>query len=287
HHPKPSLGSLPQVYEQLHILQDHFILSYALFTENKIISSAVFETKDGITYCLSGIPYPFLNVVFGAPKKEHFEECIQKQTEYFNEVKMPFVWYLDEGAHPEFEKKLLDHGFQDGGIFRGVIGPLDKPIPHVDIPSNCLLELVTTESSMDDFGELVCDTFALQGLSRDLYKKALWDATKRESRTMVHWLARKDGKAVSAVSTLIDGDVVSFWNGASLPDERWQGLNTALRYLALEDAIEKGCHFGTSYLMSEGMALGICSKLGYQTKWRFRVFLAPSIEGELEKKENL
>lgn len=69
---------------------------------------------------------------------------------------------------------------------------------------------------------------------------------------------------------------MSFWNGASLPEIRRQGLSTALRYFALRDAISKGCCFGASYLMSDGLAFGICSKLGYQTKWRFNAFLAPA-----------
>ena len=95
---------------------------------------------------------------------------------------------------------------------------------------------------------------------------------------MYHWVARKNGQMVSAVSTLIEGDTASFWNGASLPTVRKQGLSTALRQLALQHAVSKGCRMGTSYLMAEGLALGICTKLGYETKWRFNAFLAPKME---------
>jgi hypothetical protein len=253
--------------------QNHFNLFYLILAENKLIPEAVFEERDGIQRCLSGIPIPFHNAVIGCP--ENWDESIAEQIRFFNAAKMPFVWYLDEESNAEFKKKLLERGFQDGGVFRGVIGNLDKPLPHPEVPRDCVLELVD-ESSMDEFTDLVCRTFGFQGVCQDLYRKVLWEATKNRRHPMFHWLARKEGRAVSALSTLIEGELVSFWNGATLPEIRRQGFSTALRYLALREAISKGCRMGSSYLMSEGLAFGICSKLGYQTKWRFNVFLSPS-----------
>ena len=42
----------------------------------------------------------------------------------------------------------------------------------------------------------------------------------------------------------------------------------------IKDAVSLGCHKGASYLMSAGLAYGICEKLGFETKWRFNVFLS-------------
>ncbi len=261
--------------EQRQILQNHFDLFYVILAESRLIPNAVFENKGGIQRCLSGIPVPYNNAILGCPEEKLWDMCINEQVHYFNDAKMPFIWCLDEESNPEFKKKLLDHGFQDGGIFRGVLGILDRPIPNPEVPDGCTLELVEDESVMDEFNEVICNTFGIQGVSKDLYKKVLWEATQHEQHPMFHWLARKEGKAVSAVSTLIEGNVVSFWNGASLSEVRRQGLSLALRRLALKDATSKGCRIGVSYLMSEGLAFGICTKLGYQTKWRFNVFLSP------------
>ena len=87
------------------------------------------------------------------------------------------------------------------------------------------------------------------------------------------WAAKKDGKVVSCLTTLIDGGLVSFWNGATQEQYRRQGLSTNLRKTALNHAVTKGCHTGSSYLMAEAMALGICKSLGYQSKWQFEVYL--------------
>lgn len=262
--------------EQRQILQNHFNLLYILLAENQLIPEAVFETKNGIKRCLSGIPVPFHNAVMGSPEKSQWDQTIKEQFTYFSAAKMPFVWYIDEESNPEFKEKLLAYGFQDNGIFKGVIGGLDNAIPSPTVPNNCVLERVKNESVMEAFNDLVCATFGIHGVSKDLYKKFLWESTQNKRHPMCHWLARKEGKVVSALSTLIEGNVVSFWNGASLPEIRRQGLSTALRCLALKEAISKGCRFGASYLMSEGLAFGICSKLGFQLKWRFNVFLSPS-----------
>src|SRR6185437_12940870 len=116
------------------------------------------------------------------------------------------------------------------------------------------------EKSLQEFNELVCATFGMEGVAKDLYGKALGKSALEEKPTMSHWLARKDHKVVAAVSTFMRGDLVSFWNGATLPEYRKQGLSTALRCLALQEAVEQGCRTGMSYLMSEGLALGICTK---------------------------
>ncbi len=266
----PSTEIVYQISEekQRQILKDHFTVFYVALAESKLVPGAAVEEKDGVFRAFSGIVLPYHNAVLGEPKEEIWDQCIDEQLAYFGKAKVPFVWYLDEDADPKLMQRLLDRGFQDGGIFRGVLGVLDKPIPEPKVPEGLTLELVETESALEEFNELVCNTFGLLGESNGMVKQFLKEAG-------YHWLARKEGRPVSALTTLIEGDVVSFWNGASLAEIRRQGVSTALRHLALKDAISKGCHFGASYLMSEGLAYGICTKLGYQTKWRFRVFISP------------
>lgn len=276
------LGCQISQKDHCQMVQDHFNLMYRLLGESKHIPSAAFEEIQGkVKRCLSGCAIPYINAIIGCPKDVNWNECIEEQIRYFNKAKMPWVWYVDENSSNEFKQKLLEYGFKDGGVFRGVIGILDKPIPNPQIADGCEIQLVKDKAAMDEFNELVCSVFGIEGPGKESYKEILWDTTKNPDYPMYHWVARKQGKVVSAVSTLIENEMVSFWNGASLPELRRQGLSTALRQFALRDAISKGCTIGASYLMSEGMALGICTKLGYQTKWRFNVFLSPQMKEAL------
>lgn len=264
--------------EDSQILQEHFKLVYSTFAESKIIPNAAYEeVNGGITRCLSGCELAYMNAVINLPIGVNWDTCIEEQLKFFKDAQMPFVWFLDENSSTEFKQKLLDYGFQDGGIFRGVIGNLDRPVTIPEIPNDCELQLVKDEVALDEFNDVVCSVFGMEGACKESFKQLLREGANRSENSICHWVARKQGKVVSAVSTLIENEMVSFWNGASLPEIRRQGLSTALRRFALNDAISKGCRMGSSYLMSEGLAFGICSKLGYQTKWRFNVFLSPTI----------
>lgn len=261
-----------------HILQGHFEQFYRFLADNKFIPNASFiEVKRNVQRCLSGIPVSYNNAVFGRPETD-WDSCIENQLRYFNEAQMPFVWFLDEEVSPNFKQKLLDRSFHNEGVYRGVIGILDKEILTAEIPEGYEFKLVTDEETMKEFNEVVCMTFGIDKVGKEAYDQFLWNASKNPINQMYHWVARKDGKVVSTLSTYIDKDVVSYWNAAPRLECRRQGINTALLHFALRDAIAKGCHIGTSYLMSDGLAFAICSKLGYQTMWRFNVFVAPSHE---------
>lgn len=255
-----------KAHDQMSILRRHFTLYYKLLTEAKCIPESGWEPFLGTSRYLSGMNNPHTNMVMGLPKADWGTE-IQKHQAFFKQHNVPFVWYIDEKASDLFKEKLIEHGFTLEGVFQGVIGPLDK---HYEVPTlapNCSLELVQDEASLSECIQLISEVFQIDAAQ---YKKAML-----RPNTLFHWVAKVDGKVVSCVTTLLDGGVVSFWNGATAAQCRRQGLSTALRKLALNHAIAHGCHTGTSYLMAEGLALGICNKLGYKTKWRFQTFKAP------------
>ncbi len=258
--------------EQLVALRRHFLLFYQMLAESHAVSQAAFKEDKDTQRGFSGIYDRYHNMVMGYPAHENqWDSYIEEQRNFFKRAGVPFVWYVNEDSNQEFKAKLLNHGFKEGGVFQGVVGVLDRPIPSPEIPAGCTLELVQDVEAMGEWVDLVCTTFGMEKI-KDEYTKVMWKSATQSK--MFHWVARKEGKVVSALSTMILGNTVSFWNGASLPEMRKQGLSTALRRLALQHAVARGCKIGTSYLMSDGLAYGICRKLGYETKWRFNVFLS-------------
>lgn len=263
--------------KQVSMLQQHFNLFYKIAADTKVISNSNFDVVNGMNRCLSGISSPYCNILLGIPSSQcNLDKCIIDQLDYFKSNHMPFVWCVEEPTDPEFKDKLDFLGFKDIGVFQGVIGSLDAAAIKIPgVPENYVLELTQDELTLNAFNDLVCETFGMQNC-KSAYKKVMLNASQGNNPLAFHWVAKKDEKVVSAITTLIKDNIVSFWNGASDPSIRRQGINTALRCLALKHAISNGCKFGTSYLMSDGLALGICKKLGYQIKWRLQVFMAPS-----------
>lgn len=240
--------------DQTSILRYHFNLYYKILAKS-------WETFPGLYRCFSGMDNPQTNMVIGLPKGDWDEE-IRRHSDYFAAHKVPFVWYIDEKANDFFKEKLRTSGFTEVGLFQGVIGSLDKEF--IAPSTDCSIELVQDAATMNDCMSLIGRIF---GVDATMYKKAM-----QSDPRLYHWAAKVDGKVVSCLTTLIDGGVVSFWNGATVESMRRHGFSTALRIHALNHAKAQGCHTGTSYLMAEALALGICKKLGYQSKWRFQVF---------------
>ena len=260
---------------QLQLLKDQFAWIYRLVTDYQYVPQARYEKEGELERYFSGLPTVNFNAVMGWLKNpKDYDKRIEEQLKFFGAT--PFFWYVEENASPAFKESLKKHGFVDAGIFRGVLGPLDTPVASTEIPEDCVLEMVQDEKTMNEFNDLVCSIFAIEGPTKAAYGEILWNLTQEKEQQWYHWVASKQGKVVSAVSTMIQDGIVSFWNGASTPELRKQGLSTALRRFSLQHARANGARFGSSYLMSEGLAFGICSKLGYKTKWRFHAFVSPA-----------
>lgn len=264
----------PTVNDYTQLLQDHFTYQYSLLVSNKFVPNSRLEHSNGVQTVLSGIPYPFLNTVTGCPTRDA-DACIQEKLTCFNQARLPFAWFINEGEGEEFMQKLAQHGFQNAGIFQGVIGPLNISSEMPALPSDYSIGLVKDQAAMAEFNDLVCANFAIEGTAKEMYRQLLWNEAKGTSPNMSHWFVRHHGKMVAAVSTLLQNDIVSFWNGATEAGHRRKGLSTAIRYNALNAARARGCTIGASYLMSDGMALGICTKFGFKPQWRFHVYVAP------------
>jgi len=248
-------------------LKTHFHEYFALFCENS-------RQVDGLYRYVMDIPSPSLNAVLGTVAA-HADDRIAQELSYFKQKKLPFIWYVDEGSDASFQAKLIEHGFQDIGIFRGVMGPLDQQVTEQAIPAGCAIEQVTTPEAMEEFNELISCAFGIDDASKHLFKQKLWNLAQADKAQIYLWLGRKNGVAVSALSTFVEGPLVSFWTAASDPSIRQQGFCTAVLKTALKDAIGRGCTFGASYLAAPGLAFGICTQLGYEPKWEFHAYISP------------
>lgn len=251
------------------LLKRHWELFYRLLGERGITSS--FEERDGMKICLSHLADPYHNAVIGSPvPPELGEKALLEQVDFFLKNKVPFVWYIEEGD--EFKTLLLQRGFRHVGTFRAVQGKLDENLLDPEIPTGYTIEHVDNRTALAEQLDLVCSVFHMQHIKKP-YVDLMWQAAQDEK--IFHWVVRREGKVVAALSTIIEGEGVSFWNGATLSEERRKGLSTALRKVALRHAISRGCRWGMSYIMADGQAYGICRQLGYKTRWQFQAFLSP------------
>ncbi|MBS0619961.1 MAG: GNAT family N-acetyltransferase [Verrucomicrobia bacterium] len=218
----------------------------------------------------SGYPYAFHNVVMGDPEDD---ALVEQQISYFNQAQVPFVWYLDAPADEKSRKRLLDHGLNPIGLFRGMLFSLDPHHPEPNIAEGCSIECVKDEEGIRAFNDLTCHIFGVDEAAKKFRVTFLKNALQNSEPNMALYLAKKEGRTVSALSTLVDRNIISLWGAATLPEMRRMGLSIALTDIAVRDAAAKGHRIGAAYLTADAMALGNLSRLGASTKWQFDVFV--------------
>lgn len=251
-------------------LKKHFLNFFANVAEGKFSNDAGRTKAGSLDRIVTGIPSGLFNLVMGETDKKG----LQEQIDYFRGIKLPFLWGLDHGTNPSLFEDLKGNGLVHCGVMQGVMGSLNKPYPEKKLPSEYKLEPITSDKDLNDFCDLVGEVFAISGQPLEGLRIAAKNMMKEGK--MTHWLARKNGEAVSTISIFQERDVATFWNGATKPELRKQGISTALRTLALNDAIAKEAKLGGSYLMAAGMAYNICRSFGFETKWKFDYFLKNS-----------
>ncbi|HEV7736276.1 MAG TPA: hypothetical protein VGO47_02745, partial [Chlamydiales bacterium] len=149
------------------MLRSHFNSFFTLFCENQDDPNASSQIIDGLARHVSNIPSAALNAVVGTPEN-NADASIEEQVAIFKKLELPFVWYVDESTDPIFKTKLIEHGFQELGIYQGVMKDFDEPFSNPNMPEGCTIEIVKTEEAMEAFNELVCATFGIEGESKNL-----------------------------------------------------------------------------------------------------------------------
>lgn len=273
--------------EVLRLLYCHCDLFYKMLTEVKFIPEASAGYAEGVYHSLSGAPHCYHNYVRGVPSaEEKWDETIQKQLAFFHQSNTPFIWCVDESESQKFRNKLVQYGFQDGGILQGVIGNcLDMTFSKKEF-SGIDFEPVKDIETLKAFNGVISKHFGMNPETSQFYEKFSWEASQGDSPKLYHWVAKKGNEVIATISSLIEGEMVSLWNGATVSAFRRQGISTALVQMAIEHAIAKGCTIGMSYLMAECLALGISRQLGAQVRWRFHAFCSPAIPGLFVKPQN-
>lgn len=265
----------PSEIEQRCALETHFSLLYELMVDCKYIPNAICETVNGVKRCLSGSPDPFDNAILTCSQSEiTWDKHIVEQIDYFKGAGVPFAWHVDNESHQDLENALVRHGFEKHDSIYGFAGNIDKPIDLITFPIGYTIERVSSDETYRALTKLVCATFEYAKELEENYYQLFKMKSEGDQPVWSHWVAKKDDIVVSAISTMIKDNVVSFWNGATLPEHRNRGLSKALTHTALRNAAERGCLIGITYLSAEQQALGIVKGLGGRHIYSFNTYYA-------------
>lgn len=211
----------------------------------------------------TGIPHADFNWVLGPGS-------IAETTAFFAARLVPFSWYMTvrEPRDP-FCEELTAAGFALVGTVRGLGGPL--VVEQRSIPKELSDYTFERATDIDGFTKLAGLIFNIEGVALELFKQA--NQKLQEQGYFRHWVAKNQrGDTVSILTAFMDGDIVSFWNGATIEDERRKGLNQTLAAVAALDAKRERCTRMITYMSDPAIATRYCEKAGLQELWTYDVF---------------
>lgn len=256
-------------------LKEHFFHFYELCSKSKITKYANYYEDENELRSLTGINFPFYNIVYLKNEKGDLSTLIKSRMHTFHQRKLPFMWLVDENEQNHLREQLIQHKFVDVGILKGIMGPLEQQVDIGSLPNSYNIEKVSNYDQISELSLCMGKVFSMETGVVDNVTDVCWSLSKGWNSPMHSWMIRYEGQVVSTVSIFVQGDVASFWNGSTFNEHRNKGLCTHLAKIAANEAYNLGCTKICSYLMADGMARGICEKLGMETLWRFNAFLAP------------
>lgn len=177
---------------------------------------------------------------------------------------MPFIWcwVQQEEIPTEIKQELDTQGFQFLGNFSGIAAKLDQIKLHAVHDNKIKVRQVNNKEEYKKFIMIIGDVFQLS----DSIKKDMENMYQSygQNGEFKHYLGFYADEPVSALTSYIDGNVVGFYNGATLPKAQKKGVCSALAQHIIQDAIKDGCEYGVSQLMAPAMAQGLSEKMGFK-----------------------
>jgi ribosomal protein S18 acetylase RimI-like enzyme len=197
------------------------------------VSGEVAE-RDGVRAVVTGVPVPWLNVVFVVRPPHEPYSALRRAVELMDARGVPFVVRIREGLHPESERAAAELGLRPSDPVPGMI----RGDARVDTPLPAGLEVRrVTEAGMDDFLHVNVVGFSIpEDIARQMMTPAVLGVIGAEAYT-----GYIDGLPVASSALIASHRVAGVYNVATLPDYRRRGLGAAMTLHAVRRGAEQGC----------------------------------------------
>jgi ribosomal protein S18 acetylase RimI-like enzyme len=188
------------------------------------------------------------------------EGLVDELLAWFADLELPASWLVEgEGDDPALAAVLAERGArsEDSRSWAGrrIDDDLFAVLVEGDVGSDVVITRVRTSDELDEWlgvagrcGWLVDD--------RDRRaRRRLHLSIGLDDGDLVHWVARRDGRAVAMASAHVIGTVVDLCNLAVVDRERRQGIGRALAGERIRTARERGATTIVSALSPDGWKL--------------------------------
>ena len=261
----------PNTSELIYAIE-HNIYEWVKAIQN--LENIEYEEKDEFIKFYSGIPFPMANGVLNTNiPSEIAEEKINEIVSFFEERKMPFVWFTGPSSHPHNLKELLINSklisvVNDPGMAYNLN---DLTNNTESIPNLKIVEVENTEIAK--LWTDVCLTVAEwpKKLVFDFMVNVLVSTCLNVNSPHKAFVAYFNGIPVGTSYVFYGAGVAGIYNVFTLKEARNKGIGTAVSVEPLHQAKKLG--YEVAILQSSEMGLNMYKNIGFKEYCKLEVFM--------------
>lgn len=220
------------------------------------------EDPDAISFT-SDVPFPLFNAVIGTRfRPEQAAARAEALLDRLIPRGLPFAWWLMPSSRStELESVLARRGLTVSGSSTGMFADLSGYEHDETLPDGVTLEPVDS-ANLDEATDTLVVGFDMPAVVREPVRELLGYAGIPFGITVVHLLARLDGRPVGVGTVAVMNGVAGLYNIAVLEEARGHGLGRAVT----AGLMQRGrAHGGkVSVLHATPMGQPVYARLGYK-----------------------
>lgn len=225
-----------------------------------------------VSWCLTGVPDAFLNVVFRTrlPSTDA-DELIHATLAHFRDrqVERCTWWAEAESVCPNLGAHLTAHDlkFNEGGTAMAAdLTALPAEVPH---PAGLTIQPVQDEGALRSWVQVMRRGFGLPDRGEERLHELF--ATLGWTGPLQSYLASLNGRPVGTAQVFLGAGVAGVYQVTCLPDVRGQGIGAAITLAPLREARHNG--YCISILQASHLGYPVYRRLGFRDYGRLNVYL--------------
>ncbi len=229
--------------------------------------------EGGITWFLTGIPFPLFNGVFATNlSSEDADLVIGQILGKFQERNLPMIWSVTPLSRPrDLGQRLEALGLRYEGSEPSMALDLDALSGDIDLPEGFSIRLVQNSADLISWCDILTGVFHFPAFVSEALFNFLGIPGYDPDAQVKNYMGFENGKLVAVSTVLLAGGVAGIYNVGTLPEARRRGFGRAITMTPLLDTRDLGYRVGV--LQSSDMGFGLYSKLGFKEYCKFGRYL--------------
>ena len=224
-----------------------------------------------LSWCVTGIPFPWCNVAFGARlDPEHVDEAVNAFVAEGEKRNVPLFWWVGQESRPaDLGDYLGDYGFAPWGESTLMAADLYALKEGVAGPRGLSIRQVEDRESLRIWCRTTAEGFAIQGSAGALLE--WFEGGVDLGLPLLFYVAYMEGRPVATSLLLLAEGVAGIYFVATLPAARRRGIGYSVTLEPLREARRMG--YGVGVLQASNAGAPVYRKMGFLESCKMRSYV--------------